>query len=738
MRPSRHGCDETWRKAAGRWRFLSDHLETPPAGALFVHVVRSPIACGRLASWSSDAALAIAGVDSVWGPSDVPASAFNSAAAPPAPLLVATADQRLLTEAPRHVGDAGLAVVAANAEIGRRAETALACQWEPAPPVLPFELAGAPRIGGIRSSPPGPEATAERTESSLVETVVETESAAVEHLCLEGPVCLVEPGEDGLLTVHTNSQAPSDVRRTVSEVVGLPLHRVRVLKYQEGGGFGGKQEVYDEPLLSFLAIRLGRPVWTRRMMRITLSAGRTRHQTQLTCQARADEAGRVTALDLHGDVNSGAYASHVAYVMANIAEAGRHLYPDAAHRFDLTARFTNQIPGGAFRGYGAAQALLAVEQAVDESARRTGLSPFEIRRRNARHHPHLGAESGRQGLSRLADVLDLAEDAWARGGTVPAPLGWATGWGVAAGAMLSTTVVPLPEGTATLIRLNEDGTFTLATGSCDCGTGSSHALAGLAAEKLGVDPSRVDVVEGDSDLMLLDLGSFAQRTVHVAGTSVVDAARRLRRRILDAAVARLCGSSRDLTLVADWIVDSSGRPRMDLAGLARAEAVDGHTLLAVGETGAAPEKLPLSYVVVAADVAVHPTQGGLTVRRALIVADCGTVLDPLRVRGQLEGAFVQGLSATLCERWAADPAGHGPSTLLEHGALGPGALPDLEVLLLDVPEPSGPLGAKGVGELGLPAVAPAVANAVRDAVGHRIRGIPIERADLLAPSGRQP
>lgn len=732
MRPSRHSDDEAWRKASGQWRFLTDHLETPPAGALFVHIVRSPVARGRLASWAANAALDVPGVHSVWGPSDVPGVVFNTAAAPPAAPLVATADQRLLTDEPRHVGDGCLAVVAADQEIGRRAEEALGCCWEEAVPVLSVDLAGAPRIGRVRSTAPEPHGSGGRAAPG-VEVAVETESAAVEHLCLEGPVCVVEPDDGGVVTVHTNSQAPSEVRRAVADVTGLPLRRVRVVKYQEGGGFGAKQEVYDEPLLAFLAIRLSRPVWTRRTMRTTLTAGRTRHETRLTCRVRVDRAGKLAALELGGEVNSGAYASHVAYVMANIAEAGRHLYPDAMHAFDLTARSTNQIPGGAFRGYGAVQALLAVEQAVDECARQIGVSPFEIRRRNAGCHPRLGSASSRPGVSRLVDVLDLAEAAWRRAGPSPAAPGWVTGWGVAAGAMLSTTVVPIPEGTATVLRLNEDGSFTLATGSCDCGTGSSHGLAGLAGGMLGIDASRVDVVEGDTDLILLDLGSFAQRTIYVAGTSVIDAARRLRRRILDAAGSRLGVPVTDLTLASGGILDRSGSVRMDLAELARGEAVGGRTLLGVGEAGGRRDAVPLSYVVVVVDVAAHRAQGALTVRRALMAADCGTVLDPLRVRGQLEGAFVQGLSATLCERWEAGPTGRGPSSLLEHGALGPGALPELEVLLLDVPEPTGPQGAKGAGELGIPAVAPAVANAVRDALGHRIGGIPIRRADLQAP-----
>jgi xanthine dehydrogenase molybdenum-binding subunit len=296
---------------------------------------------------------------------------------------------------------------------------------------------------------------------------------------------------------------------------------------------------------------------------------------------------------------------------------------------------------------------------------------------------------------------------------------------------LSTTVVPAPERALTVLRLDEDGRVTLATGSCDCGTGSSHALAALAAGVLALEPNTVDVVEGDSALLVMDLGSFAQRTVYVAGRSVLDTAWTLRNRIQNAAAARLGCSAERLSLAGGAVVDEAGQALIDLAALARLEALDGRALTVMGGAGGGPAAIPLSYAVVVVTVDVHTGEGSLAVPDALIVADCGTVIDRGRVRSQLEGAFVQGLSATLCERWVADPLGQGPRTLLEHGALGPGQLPALTVITLDSPEPTGPGGAKGVGELGLPAVAPAVANAVCAAIGHRVTRIPIARGDLV-------
>ncbi len=295
--------------------------------------------------------------------------------------------------------------------------------------------------------------------------------------------------------------------------------------------------------------------------------------------------------------------------------------------------------------------------------------------------------------------------------------------------MLSTTGVPVPDATTTLVRLNEDGSVEVVTGSCDCGTGSSATIAGLVADELGVARARVLVREGDTALVVTDLGSFAQRTLYVAGTSALRAAKALRGKVIDAAARQLELASDELALVAGTVVTADGTPVRALAEVARQETVEGRSLVVADSSDAGV--LPLSYAVVVIAVDVHPGNGTLSARHALLAADCGTVINPVAVRGQLEGAFVQGLSAALVERWRMDETGTGPDSLAAHGSLGPRALPELDVVLLDRPEPGGPAGAKGVGELGLPPVAAAVANAVFDAVGRRVSGIPVERSELV-------
>jgi len=721
LQPPRHGAAEALQKTSGTWPYLSDLL-TGQTSAYFVHLVRSPLAHAELLAWDSAAALRVPGVHSLWGPEDVPNARFNSAAAPPAPELTHTGDQQLLTGEPRHIGDACLALILRSPQQAGAAEQALACQWKDLGTER-TELAQAPRMGRISSRDQWPQ-TLPPDRSDLQ---VHAWTSAVEHLCMEGPAVLAVPHPDGTVTVHTNTQAPSDVRRLICDLTGLAIHHVRVVKYQEGGGFGAKQEVYEEPLLTYLAVRTGLSLWNRRSIRTTLAAGRTRHAAQLTATVRFDDQGHLENIGVEGHIDSGAYASHVAYVMGDLAAEPTYLYPQATRTFQLEAHRTHQIPGGAFRGYGAPQALLALEQAVDEAARSTGLSPFEIRRRNAwTHHPK-GSDAAPQ-PSRMRQVLDLAQDAWSRRRDLDPPGRLLRGWGLATCAMLSTTVFPTPEGTTTLLRMNEDGTLTLTTGSCDCGTGSSLTLATVVADTLGVQPADVAVVEGDTDLNVVDLGSFAQRTAYVAGASVYQAAQDLRRHVLQRAGERYDLDPDTLALADGAIKAPDGTAVATLKDFARAQSLTGRALAVTSAVH--PDGLPMSYAAVVISVDVDPLEGTVLARQAVLAADCGTVLSPLRVLGQLEGAFTQGLSAALHEQWRADPAGQGPATLLEHRSLGPLQLPDLTVLTLDAPEKQGPLGAKGVGELGLPAVAPAVANAVRDAIGRRVSGIPLDPVEV--------
>jgi len=720
MRPEHHGEGERARKATGTWLFLTDQLATRP-DAWFVHIVRSPYPAATLDSFDTELAMTHPAVRAVFSADDLPDTKYNSAAAPPAAVLSATADQTVLTSSPRHVGDGCVAIVLTEPEAAVEAERLLGCRWTPGEWTGASDLTTARRLGAIRSKEPLGDLPAGDQEFRVTAA-----TSAVEHLCLEGPVCLVDPLPGGGLDIHTNCQAPSDVRRLIADVTGVAMPTIRVIKHQEGGGFGGKQEVFEELLLALLAPRLNHPLWTMRDIRTTLRAGRTRHQARVTATVRADGEGRFTAIDTEAELNSGAYASHVGHVMGDLSTAARLLYPGPSSHFRIGARFTNQIPGGAFRGYGAPQALLAFEQAVDDVARARGLSPFEIRRRNAVSHELLGNPTGPE--SRLRLLVDLAETRWQRTTPPPPAPGTLRGVGVAACAMLSTTGVPVPDATMTLVRLNEDGTVEVLTGSCDCGTGSSATIGRLVAGELGLAAERVHVREGDTALVVTDLGSFAQRTLYVAGTSALRAAKALRANVITAASRQLGLPADDLSLAAGDVVASDGTPLRTLASVARQETVDGRSLVVTDAADASV--LPLSYAVTVIAVDVNPGNGDVHPRHALLAADCGTVINAVAVRGQLEGAFVQGLSAALVERWQMDDTGAVPTSLAEHGSLGPQSLPELDIVLLDQPEPGGPGGAKGVGELGLPPVAAAVANAVFDATGRRVSGIPVQRCEL--------
>ena len=550
----------------------------------------------------------------------------------------------------------------------------------------------------------------------LVEGTYRTQ--AVQHMCLEPHACaaVFEPGRPHL-TVWTNSQTPSDVRRICCEVLGLPMTALHVRKVNEGGGFGAKQEVYEEPLVAWLALRHRRAVQLAYDRREEFVAGRSRHASEVHVRLGATADGTITAVDVEARLDSGAYASHGAYVLGNVLCAGYYTYPNAVHHVAGTLVRTNNLPGGAYRGYGAPQALFAVEQAVDELAELVDRDPVTLRVRNAGSvgHPLFG-----DAPARLGTLLHLGRAAAGWGEPFRDTDGVRRGRGVAVATMLNTTCDDPHEHTTALVRLNEDGTLTLSTGTVDCGTGSSAALASLVARELTIEPRCVDVCEGDTASALPDLGSFSQRTIFVAGGAVLAAARRLRSTILAEATA-VTGVP-GLSLVDGRIRDEEGQVDLTLAEVAR-PAVSRGALL--GAATFAPDASPPTYCACFAEVTVDVATGGVSVHRLTAAVDCGTVLNRAAARGQVAGAVAQGLGFALYEDLR-PPGVEAPVTTLEaHGIALAGDVPDIRVVFLDEPDQGGPLGAKGVGEAAISPVAPAIANAVAAATGVRVRSLPM-------------
>jgi putative selenate reductase molybdopterin-binding subunit len=695
-------------KVTGRIGFLS---EWRIPGALHAVVVRSPWPHARVIGIDVRGAEALPGIVAVYTHEDVPAQLYNPAGEPPDDQLDASADRRLLTDEAQHVGDGVAVVLAASQHAARACAASIKIEWEPLTPAVGFHNGCV--IGEMTSGDDDVEdalATAQVTVNATYWT------QAVQHMCLEPHACaaVFEPGTSHV-TVWTNAQTPSDVRRICCEVLGLPMTALHVRKVNEGGGFGSKQEIYEEPLVAWLALRHRRPVQLAYTRAEEFIAGRSRHASKVQVRLGATRAGVISAITLDAQIDSGAYASHAAFVLGNALSAGYYNYPWASHAIRGQALRTNVLPGGAYRGYGSPQSLFAVEQAIDELAARVGQDPFDIRAVNATGNTHPLFD---EGPSRLSQLLQLAR----RRSDWDNPIAPPRGRGMAMATMLNTTGDGPYEHTTALLRLNEDGTLTLGTGTTDCGTGSSAALAQLAARAFGISSREVEVCEGDTTCGLNDLGSFSQRTIFIGGGAVLAAVASLRTLVL-AEAARQTGAE-NLLIAEGMVRDESGRVTISLADLARSAAKRGALLAAESYT---PQSSPPSYAVCVAEVNVDCHTGAITVERFISAIDCGRVLHPAAAYGQVAGAVAQGIGFALYEDLRPD-SNEAVLTLEQHGVPLAGDIPDIDVVFLDDPDDAGPEGAKGVGEVAIAAVAPAIGNAVAAATGIRHRRLPLRPA----------
>ncbi len=708
MRSAVPRTDPAWpAKVAGRFAYLTD-LRIP--GCLHAAVVRSPYPHARVAGIDVAALHRRPGVRAVFTAADVPPVRFNPAAVPDAVHVARTADKRLLTDSPRHVGDGVAVVVAGSADHARRAVIDPPVRWEPRPAVLTADeaLRAGRILCRVRMADPGVDRLLAGAALVVDRSVTLN---PVQHVCLEPHACAAVPEPDGSLTVWTNTQSPADIQRLVCVVLGLPTGLVRVRKVTEGGGFGAKQEMYEEALVVWLASRLNRPVRLAYTRDEEFVASRVRHGGRLRLRAGFDPDGRLLAGDLDALLDAGAYASHSPYVLSCV---GGHLstaYPGVRQRFRGCAVYTNTVPAGAYRGYGVAEAATLVERAIDEAARTLGRSPVAVRLASLRDTGT--AARTRRCLDRLESLPPVAF----AGGEPHLLRG--TGYAI---AVKSSVTEPSSDRSRATVRVDASGAVTLATGTCDCGTGSSVALARIVAGILGMaegdDEPAVTVLEGDTARVPADLGSSAQRSVFVGGQAAAAAASALR----DALIARAARASGcdPATLALCWpevVAPDAGNLVATIADLIR------------DDTGlvASADRVPVgdgaSVCALRVQVTVDPGTGEVRVRDATVVVDCGAVVHPRGAQGQVVGAVAQGIGLALV-----DSAAGGAGTVLAHGV--PRAMDVPPVRVVFAGDATG--APSGVGELAVVPVPAAIGNAVSAATGVRCDRFPLRPATVLA------
>jgi putative selenate reductase molybdopterin-binding subunit len=742
---------------AARARFVADLLLPD---TLHVKILGSPHAHARIVEIDTTEAAAFSGVACVLTHKNTPTTRHTTAGQgypEPSPY-----DARMFDTKVRFVGDRVAAVAAASEEIALEALKRIRVKYEELPAVLSMDDAlrdGAPVVHDEQDSTGiydasrnivadvdidvGDVAKGFEASDAVVEVVCETQYA--QHTPIEPHVVLAYLDSDERLVLRTSTQVPFHVRRIVAQTLDLPLHRIRVIKPRVGGGFGTKQEVLLEDIVGLVTLRTGRPAFLELTRAEEFIAARTRHPMRVRVKLGAMKDGRLHAIEMEALSNTGAYGAHGLTVLANTGSKTLPLYNKASNaHFFGQAVYTNLPVPGAYRGYGATQGYFPLETGMDELAEKLSIDPIELRRRN---HIRVGETSpifeklgeGREGVSQTVKSCELercieigAERiGWSekRGKRVrEGP--WVHGVGMS--IMMQGSGIPEIDMAAATIKMNEDGSFNLLIGATDIGTGSDTILAQMAAEVLGVPLPKMIVTSSDTDITPFDVGAYASSTTYVSGTAVVRAAEKVREQILSVAAPLLDSVSEDLTLSEEAVETPDGR-RVGLDRVCQRAMYESDQFQIAATASFVPSESPPPFLANFAEVAVDTGTGRVKVLRYVAAVDCGVAVHPKLAEGQMEGSIVNGIGYALTEEMLISSRGRvrNPS-LFDYKILGALDVPRIEVVLVDSYEPTGPMGAKSIGEIGINGPIPTIANAIYDAIGVRLRQTPFTPERVLA------
>ncbi|WP_435223544.1 molybdopterin-dependent oxidoreductase [Streptomyces sp. Tue6028] len=725
----------------GTARYTFD-IDVP--GLLHMKLLRSPHAHARIVAIDTSAALRVPGVHAVLTHHDAPERHFSTARHEHPE--EDPADTRVLDDTVRHIGQRVAAVVAdseAAAEEGcRRVEVT----YEVLPAVLDPEEAMRPGAPVVHDKDAGTARIARPHANVVGETHgeigdVEAGFAAadvvyeetfrtqrVQHASLETHGAVAWFDEDGRLTVRTSSQTPFLTRRALCALYDLPEERVRVVAGRVGGGFGGKQEMLVEDIVALAVLRLRRPVKLEYTRAEQFHGATTRHPFVVRVRAGARREGTLTALRLRVVADTGAYGNHGPAVMFHSVGESMAVYRAPHKKVDAYSVYTHTVPAGAFRGYGLGQVMFAVESSFDELARRLGLDPLEFKARNiiGPGEPMVTPGGEEEDLHIASYGLDqcvaVVRRAQAQPPGEPVPEGWLVG----EGAALSMIATGPPGGHIADARaaLLPDGTFDLAVGTAEFGNGTTTVHRQIAAGELGTTVDRIAVRQSDTDVVRHDTGAFASTGTVVAGKATLRACRALADQLLDFAAAHLRVPRAACRLAEEAVLHPGGRlPLKELHDAARAVGVE---LGADGHFGGTPRSVAFNAQWFR--VAVDPGTGEIRILRSVHAADAGKVMNPMQCRGQVEGGVAQALGATLFEHVRLDATGAVDTAAFRRYRLPQYAdVPRTEVHFMETSDAIGPLGAKSMSESPFNPVAPAFANALRDATGIRFTELPLTR-----------
>ena len=770
---------DAYAKVTGR-ALYADDIMLPRM--LYGKLLRSPHPHARIVSIDTGSALELSGVLAVITGEDLP-QRFG--------ILPSSQDEYALAiDKVRYVGDPVAAVAAVDTDVLDEAIKRIQVEYEILPALMTIDeslehpevkINDEARIGNIHKAVSyefgdmdAGFAEADYVREDWFFYEGNNHAPMEEHAC----VANWEPNPNdpfgGKITLWSSTQTPHYVHRELSKVMGLPQSHVRVIAPHVGGGFGGKSDPFSHEMCAAeLSRRTGRPVKITCTREEVFLTHRGRHPVKMWIKTGVKKDGTLTAMHFRSFLDGGAYGSYGIATTYYTGALQTVTYKLPCYKFEGMRLFTNKPPCGPKRGHGTTQPRYAVEVHIDKIAHHLGIDPLELRRRNLiepytrtvnglritscalgecldavaersgwnenRAHPAVGGDSSRPSPMYRPDEHEIGN---ASRSTVRRGLGLAaSSYICGAGKPIYWNDMPH---SAVQIRLDRGGGITVYCGSTDIGQGSTSILAYIVAEELGVPPDHIHVEAADTTLTPVDLGSYSSRVTFMAGNAAIAAAQKLKGQLFELASEQLQVPVENLE-AAECLIYNENDPGVALPYIKAVQLTEArYGALVASGSYAPPEDIhgdykgagvgpspAYSYSACVAQVAVDVETGELVVEKLWLAHDIGQSINPLLVAGQVEGGGYMGFGEATMEQQVFRKGRHKIPSLLDYKLPTTLDTPEIETILIEIPDREGPFGGKEAGQGPLNPVIPAIANAVFDAVGARIDETPVTPDKIL-------
>jgi CO/xanthine dehydrogenase Mo-binding subunit len=725
-----------------------------PKDCLIVKILRSPYAHAIVKEVQKEKAMKVPGMECIITHEDAPNSRFTIAGQTYPEL--SPYDRLILEDRVRFVGDAVAILAGKNEAAVNKAMKLVKVTYEVLEPVLDFTKAKDHKVTvhpendwkvliplepdkdrnvvchGVQE-----QGNVEEELAKCKYVIDETyHTQANQQAMMETFRCFTYMDAFGRLTVVSSTQVPFHVRKTLATALETKKSNIRVVKPRIGGGFGAKQTVVCEVYPALVTWITGKPakiIYSREESQIASSP---RHEMQVRVTIGSDENGRIQAMNIATLSNAGAYGDHTPTTIGLTGTKTLPLYTSnaKAYKFEFEGVYTNQMAAGAYRGYGATQGLFAVESAINELATKLHMDPAILREINMVKEGDLmtayhGETANSCALDRcLAKAKEMID--WDKKyPSIDMGDGKVRSVGIAA-AMQGSSIQDVDVASVS-IKVSDDGFYNMRIGATDMGTGCDTILAQIAADCLDTDIDNIIVSGVDTDVSPYDSGSYASSTTYLTGMATVKTCETLKKKIIEAGAELLGCNPEDADFDGVEVFEIKTNKNVTLKDLANQTMCGSIHSLEACERHTSPVSPP-PYMVGAVEIEIDKETGHIEILDYVAVVDCGTVINPNLARVQTEGGIVQGIGMALYEEVVYNNKGKcGSNSFMQYKIPSRLDIGPIRVAFESSYEPTGPFGAKSIGELVINTPSPALANAVYNGTGVRVRSLPITSEKIV-------